>query len=114
MLWLAHHNPEIDWRIGEIKMIRCLKECEKQWMPKQGKPKQQKQKKKEKKQEEKEQKKEEKKKKQKKDRIIKVKRVTEEWEIWDKKVEAAKSERGQEISSSKILQVDSYLKKESK
>jgi len=22
--WLAHHNPEIDWRMGEVKMIRCL------------------------------------------------------------------------------------------
>jgi len=23
MLWLAHHNPEIDWKIGEVKMTRC-------------------------------------------------------------------------------------------
>jgi len=30
MLWLAHHNPEIDWRIGEVKMMRCPKECGKQ------------------------------------------------------------------------------------
>jgi len=22
--WLAHHNPEIDWRIGEVKMTRLL------------------------------------------------------------------------------------------
>jgi len=22
--WLAHHNSEIDWRIGEVKMIRYL------------------------------------------------------------------------------------------
>jgi len=22
--WLAHHNPEIDWKIGEVKMIRYL------------------------------------------------------------------------------------------
>ena len=29
MLWLAHHNPEIDWRIGKMKMTSCLKECEK-------------------------------------------------------------------------------------
>jgi len=25
--WLAHHNPEIDWRTGEVKMMRCLEEC---------------------------------------------------------------------------------------
>jgi len=35
--WLACHNPEIDWRIGEVKMTRCLEECEKQWRPVQGK-----------------------------------------------------------------------------
>jgi len=27
MLWLAHHNPEVDWRIGEVKMMRYLEEC---------------------------------------------------------------------------------------
>ena len=31
MPWLAHHNPEIDWRTGEVKMIRCPEECRKQW-----------------------------------------------------------------------------------
>ena len=30
MLWLAHHNPEIDWRTGEVKMTRCPDECGKQ------------------------------------------------------------------------------------
>ena len=30
MLWLACHNPEIDWRTGEIKITRCPKECRKQ------------------------------------------------------------------------------------
>ena len=30
MPWLACHNPEIDWRIGKVKMIRCLEECGKQ------------------------------------------------------------------------------------
>ena len=44
MLWLACHNPEIDWRIGEVKMIRYPEECEKQWRPKLQKPVQQKQK----------------------------------------------------------------------
>ena len=33
--WLAHHNPEIDWRIEEVKMTRCSEECGKQWRPKQ-------------------------------------------------------------------------------
>ena len=33
MLWLVHHNSEIDWRTGEIKMIRCPEEYEKQWRP---------------------------------------------------------------------------------
>jgi len=27
MPWLAHHNPEINWRTGEVKMMRCLEEC---------------------------------------------------------------------------------------
>jgi len=30
MLWLAHHNPEIDWRTEEVKMTRCSEECGKQ------------------------------------------------------------------------------------
>jgi len=30
MLWLAYYNPEIDWKTGEVKMTRCLEECEKQ------------------------------------------------------------------------------------
>jgi len=33
MPWLARHNPEIDWRTGEVKMTRCLEECGKQWRP---------------------------------------------------------------------------------
>ena len=37
MLWLAHYNPEIDWRTGEVKITRCLEECGKQWRPVQGK-----------------------------------------------------------------------------
>ena len=27
MPWLARHNPEIDWRTGEVKMTRCLEKC---------------------------------------------------------------------------------------
>ena len=30
MPWLACHNPEINWRIGEVKMTRCPEECGKQ------------------------------------------------------------------------------------
>jgi len=30
MPWLACHNPEIDWRMGEVKMTRCPEECGKQ------------------------------------------------------------------------------------
>ena len=26
ILWLAHHNPEIDWRTGEVKITRYPKE----------------------------------------------------------------------------------------
>ena len=31
MLWLAHYNPEINWRTREVKMTRCPEECGKQW-----------------------------------------------------------------------------------
>ena len=31
MLWLVHYNSEIDWRTREVKMMRCLEECGKQW-----------------------------------------------------------------------------------
>ena len=37
MPWLACHNPEINWKTGEVKMIRCPEKCGKQWRPKQGK-----------------------------------------------------------------------------
>ena len=33
MPWLARHNPEIDWRTGEVKMMRHPEECGKQWRP---------------------------------------------------------------------------------
>jgi len=29
MLWLVHHNPEIDWRMGEVQMTRYPEECRK-------------------------------------------------------------------------------------
>ena len=93
MLWLACHNPEIDWRTGEVKMMRCPEECGKQWRPVQGKSGWEKQKEEEAK-EEAERKREEKdkRKKQKKGKTMEVKRVAEEWEIWEEEEEAAKSE----------------------
>jgi len=51
MLWLAHHNSEIDWRTREVKMMRCPEECGKQWRPKQRKSGWQKQRKEEKRKE---------------------------------------------------------------
>ena len=47
MPWLRHHNPEIDWKIGEVKMTRCPDECGKKWrIGRQTKPGWKKQKKK--------------------------------------------------------------------
>jgi len=37
MPWFVCHNPEIDWRIEEVKMTRCPKKYEKQWRSKQEK-----------------------------------------------------------------------------
>ena len=25
--WLHKHNPNVDWKTGEVKMNRCLREC---------------------------------------------------------------------------------------
>ena len=30
MLWLARHNPKIDWKTGKVRMTRCPEKCEKQ------------------------------------------------------------------------------------
>jgi len=96
MPWLVHHNSKIDWRTGEVKITRCPEECGKQWRPKQGKLGWQKQKKEEakeeagKRREEKAEK--QKKRKLKRERTMEVKRVAEEWEIWNEEEEAAKSE----------------------
>ena len=40
---LAHYNPEINWRAGEVKMTRCPEKCGKQQRPMQGKSRCQKQ-----------------------------------------------------------------------
>jgi len=93
MSWLAHHNPEIDWRIGEVKVMRCLEECGKQWRPVQGKSGWEKQKEEEAKEEAgKKREEKDKKKKQKKGKTMEVKKVAEEWEIWDEEEEAVRSE----------------------
>jgi len=31
MPWLGHHNPEIDWKMEEVKMTRYPDECGKKW-----------------------------------------------------------------------------------
>jgi len=31
MPWLKRHNPEIDWKTGEVKMTRCPEECGRKW-----------------------------------------------------------------------------------
>jgi len=93
MPWLECHNPEIDWKTGEVKMTRCPEECEKQWRPVQGKSGWEKQREEEAKEEaEKRKEEKEKKKKQKRGRTAEVRKVAEKWEIWDEEEEAAKSE----------------------
>jgi len=93
MPWLACHNPEIDWRTGKVKMMRCPEECGKQWRPVQRKSGWEKQKEEEAKEEaERKQEEKDKKNKQKKRKMVEIKRVAEEWEIWDEEEEAAKSE----------------------
>jgi len=93
ILWLARHNPEIDWKIREVKMTRCPEECGKQWRPVQGKSGWEKQKEEEAKEEVgKKRKEKDKKKKQKRGKMIEVKKVAKKWEIWDEEKEAARSE----------------------
>ena len=106
MLWLACHNPKIDWKTGEVKMIRCPEEYGKQQRPKQRKSRWQKQKKEEAKEEV--EKKQETKTEKKIDinstkrhisiameherNTINIKRVAKKWEIQEEKEETAKSE----------------------
>jgi len=93
MLWLERHNPEIDWKTGEVKMTRCPEECGRQWRPVQGKLGWEKQKEEEEKKEAgKRREEKEKRKIRKKGKMMKVKKVAEEWEIWDGEEEVAKSE----------------------
>ena len=82
MPWLERHNPEIDWKMREVKMTRYLEECEKQWRPVQEKSEWEKQKEEEKR-EEAGRKREEKEKKKirKKGKTVEVRKVAEKWEI---------------------------------
>jgi len=74
-------------------MTRCPEECKKQWRLVQGKSEWEKQKEEEVKEEAgKKWEEKEKRKKQKKGRTVEVKKVAEEWEIWDEEEEAARLE----------------------
>jgi len=74
-------------------MTRCPEEYGRQWRPVQGKSGWEKQKEEEVREEKEERReKKEKKKNQKKGKTVEVRQVAEEWEIWDKEEEAAKSE----------------------
>jgi len=95
MLWLARHNPEIDWRTGEVKITRCPEECGKQWRPVQGKLGWEKQKEEEAKEEagrkrEKKGEKGEKEETKKKERAVEVRKVVEEEEAVKSETEAKK------------------------
>ena len=92
MPWLAHHNPEIDWKTGEVKMMRCPEECGKQWRPVQGKSGWEKQKEEEARKEAEKKREEKEKKKTKKKKTMEVNKIAEEWEIWNKEEEAERSE----------------------
>jgi len=79
--------------MGEVKMTRCLEECGRQWRPVQGKSGWEKQKEEEEKEEAgKRREEKEKRKIRKKGKTMEVKKVAEEWEIWDEEEEVAKSE----------------------
>ena len=74
--------------------MRCPEECGKQWRLKQEKPGWQKQREEERKKEagKKREEKAEKQKKQKRERTVDIKRIVEEWDIWDENKEVAKLE----------------------
>jgi len=111
MPWLARHNPEIDWKT-EVKMMRCLEECRKQWRPVQEKLGWEKQKEEEVKEEAgKKREEKEKTKKQKKGKTMEVKKVAEEW---DEGEEAAKSEEAKKMVPEKYHQwIKVFRKKQS-
>jgi len=73
-------------------MTRCPEECGKQWRPVQGKLGWEKQKEKEAREEVGEKREEKEKRKWKKEQTVEIKKVAEEWEIWNEEEEAARSE----------------------
>ena len=81
MPWPVCHNPEIDWRIGKIKMTRCPEEYGKQWRPEQRKSGWQKQKQKEAKAEAGRKQEGREKRKQRGNKMVEIKRVAKEWKI---------------------------------
>ena len=119
MPWLAHHNLEIDWKTGEVKMMKCPEECERQQRLKQEKSGWQTQKEEEKKREEEdkqEEKESQKKKKTKGSSTVEIKRVAKEQEIWDEEEKVAKLE----VKTKKLVpkkfhkQIKVFNKKQSK
>ena len=105
MLWLACHNPKIDWKTGKVKMTRCSEECRKQWRLKQEKLGQQKQKEEEVKKETERKQEEQEKRKQKRRKVVEVKRVPEEWEIWEEEEKAARlEEKAKKLVSERFYQ----------
>ena len=96
-------DTKIDWRIGEIKMTRCLEECGKQWRLRQERLEWQKQKEENKQIENKQKKKKEKKKKKtKKDRTIRVKKILEEQDIWDEEKAVKSKEKTKKLVLSRF------------
>ena len=75
-----------------MKITRCLEECGKQWRLVQEKLGWKKQKEEEAREEAGKKKEEKEKRKMKKGKTMEVKKIAEEWEIWDEEVEAARSE----------------------
>ena len=73
-------------------MTRCLEECGKQWRPKQEKLEWQKQKEEEAKEEVRRKQKKQERRRLRGREMVEIKRVVEEWEIWDEKEKAARSE----------------------
>ena len=75
-----------------MKITRCLEECGKQWRLVQEKLGWKKQKEEEAREEAGKKKEEKEKRKMKKGKMMEVKKIAEEWEIWDEEEEAARSE----------------------
>ena len=38
ILWLVYYNSEINWKIREVRMMKCPKKCRRQWKAVQKKP----------------------------------------------------------------------------